>query len=73
MAATGQSGTVNLTGAHHWLAKACDDGHLGYACYLSGMLNDLGKGVGTSKRRARAQYQKGCTYKDARSCAKLKE
>jgi TPR repeat protein len=71
MAATGQSGALNYTGALQWLGKACTDGHLGYACYFAGLLNEMGKGPGTSRRRGMALFQKGCAYKDAKSCKKL--
>jgi|GEM_PF-5131203 len=70
MAATGKSGSLDYVGAQDWLDKACVDGHLGYACYFGGMLNEKGMGPGTSRRRALQLYRKGCEFKDAKSCEK---
>jgi len=70
MAATGLSGSLDYVGALDWLDKACLDGHLGYACYFGGMLNEKGRGPGTTRRRAMQLYRKGCEYRDAKSCKK---
>ncbi len=70
MAATGQSGSLDYMGALDWLDKACHSGKLGQACYLGALLNEQGKGPGTSRREAMNLFRKGCEFKHAKSCQK---